>query len=144
MSISFEWFGRDRWSKDVNLPATLFAHLFATWQLHPFSTMSQVFPVDRSLLNPKFDGYRLKGSVEQYTQSLHALPAPGATQSTISSRATKAPLSFEEVQSRIKHNHLAISYIPGEFAYVDAGRKLVIISINQASPSSHSLERRLT
>ncbi|KAG8911919.1 hypothetical protein FRC00_005576 [Tulasnella sp. 408] len=93
--------------------------------------MSQVFPVDRSLLNPKFDGYKLKGATDPYTQSLHALPAPGATQSTISSRGTKAPLSFEEVQSRIKHNHLAVSHVPGQFAYVDAARNLVIISLNQ-------------
>lgn len=95
--------------------------------------MSQVFPVDRSLLNPKFDGYKLKVAANPSAQLSYGLPAPGATQSTISSRATKAPLSFEEVQSRIKHNHLAVSHIPGEFAYVDAGQNLVIMRIEPVS-----------
>lgn len=94
--------------------------------------MAQMFPVDRSLLNAKFDGYKLKNLDEDYPIQVHALPAPGATQSTVSSKAA-APLSFEEVQSRIKHNHLSPSVTPGESGYVDAGRNLVIVRVDPVS-----------
>ncbi|KAG8904791.1 hypothetical protein FRB99_001180 [Tulasnella sp. 403] len=86
-----------------------------------------VFPVDRSLLNPKFDGYKLHNLDDSLTLQQHPLPGQGATQSTITTRATTITLSFEEFQSRVKHNHLSPGLNEGELAYIDAGRNLVLV-----------------
>ena len=62
------------------------------------------FDADRSLLNVAFEGYKLaimdtEEAVKRYQLPYHA------TQATTSG---KTPLSFQEMQSRITHNHLSI------------------------------------
>ncbi|KAF9350604.1 hypothetical protein BGX34_001080 [Mortierella sp. NVP85] len=59
---------------------------------------------DRSLLNPKFEGYKLSFLEESRLHFLSiGTPGPGITVSKLSS-TTK--LSYRQIQSRIRHNHL--------------------------------------
>ncbi|KAG6830130.1 hypothetical protein H0H87_009028 [Tephrocybe sp. NHM501043] len=61
------------------------------------------FQPNRALLNPKFEGYKLDPvSQEEIVVRFPLQFKP--TQATVSG---KSPLSFQEVQSRITHNHLA-------------------------------------
>ncbi|KAH8825290.1 hypothetical protein DL96DRAFT_1612681 [Flagelloscypha sp. PMI_526] len=64
--------------------------------------MTTSFQIDRSLLNPKFESYRLEIIDEK--DVLSRLPLP----SFISQASTESSvlLSFVEVRSRISHNHL--------------------------------------
>ncbi|KAG8994059.1 hypothetical protein FRB93_001730 [Tulasnella sp. JGI-2019a] len=87
------------------------------------------FPVNNALLNPKFDGYKLHALDVESSLTCHDLPPPGATQSTVSAGAS-APLTFEEVQSRIRHNHLSSGTSNGTFAYVDSAGSLVVARID--------------
>lgn len=73
--------------------------------MQPGSMASRV-PIqqDRSLLNPKFDGYKLSFLEESRLHFLSiGAPGPGITVSKLSS-TTK--LSYRQIQSRIRHNHL--------------------------------------
>lgn len=91
--------------------------------------MSNIFPVNTALLNSKFDGYKLQSIDAASAITYHDLPLPGATQSTVSA-GRSAPLSFEEVQSRVRHNHLSPGGSDGTSAYVDAGGTLVVVQID--------------
>ncbi|KAL5501082.1 hypothetical protein ACEPAH_9469 [Sanghuangporus vaninii] len=66
------------------------------------------FVTNRSLLNPKFEGYKLSPLAQDDHVSRFPLTAH-PTQANVSGRL-RTPLSFEEVQSRITHDHLAISH----------------------------------
>jgi hypothetical protein len=67
--------------------------------------MAPVFSANNALLNPKFDGYKLKLLEQQDCVQSFELPSPGVTQSTISGRRI---VPFTEVSARIKHNHLKV------------------------------------
>lgn len=88
------------------------------------------FTPNRSLLNPKFEGYKLDLVSQEDAVARYVLDHK-ATQATVSG---KAPLSFEEVQSRITHNHLAVSSDTGRMLYVDAELKLVVVDLDSVSP----------
>lgn len=62
------------------------------------------FVVNRSLLNPKFDGYKLSSLDHARSITPITLPAPGISQSTV---PVGGRMSFQEVQSRVRWNHLA-------------------------------------
>ena len=64
------------------------------------------FKTDRRLLNTKFEGYKLAGFPDDLVQRYDLPYLP--TQVSISGRS-RIPLSFEEVESRITHNHLAVN-----------------------------------
>lgn len=81
---------------------------------------------DRHLLNPKFEGYKLD-SLPEDVISHHALNCK-PTQSSVSGRA---PLSFQEVQSRIRHNHLTVSPDSREAIYIDSDLKVVSVSLQE-------------
>ncbi|KAF5369377.1 hypothetical protein D9758_002672 [Tetrapyrgos nigripes] len=83
-----------------------------------------IFTVNRKLLNSNFEGYKL--DLVDQDQVISRFPLElGASQSTISSRTL---LSFQEVQSKISHNHLAVS--PENYAiYVDEAYRVIQISI---------------
>ncbi|KAG8860876.1 hypothetical protein FRB96_003610 [Tulasnella sp. 330] len=93
---------------------------------------STIFPVNTTLLNSKFDGYKLCTLDAESSLKSHDLPSPGATQSTVSV-GISAPLTFEEVQSRIRHNHLSTGSSAGSFAYVDSAGTLIIIRIDETA-----------
>jgi hypothetical protein len=78
---------------------------------------------NRSLLNPKFDGYKLDPVSEADTVARHALKHT-ATQASVSGRHH---LSFQETESRIRHNHLTVSPDGEQAVYID--KDLSVISI---------------
>ena len=86
------------------------------------------FEVDRALLNPKFEGYKLSPISQQDAISHHPLQYI-PSQSNISGRN---PLSFQEVQSRILHNHLTI--LPdGQAVYIDSELKVILVTLSDVS-----------
>ncbi len=89
----------------------------------------EAFRIDRSLLNPKFEGYKL-----------HIIPQEEAvSQFPLASRPTqvatsgKVPLVFQEVQSRITHNHLVVHDGSGRAVYVDAEYSVILIELDWVS-----------
>ena len=89
-----------------------------------------MFEPTRSLLNPKFEGYKLDALDQDKLVSRFPLQYR-LSQTSLSGRV---PLSFQEVQSRIRHNHLTIS--PSQKAYyVDAEYRVVEIAFDEVSVS---------
>ncbi|KAI0345806.1 hypothetical protein BDW22DRAFT_1324567 [Trametopsis cervina] len=88
-----------------------------------------VFEPNKSLLNPKFEGYKLDAIDQDAVLTRFKLEHP----LTQSSAAGKSPLSFQEVQSRIRHNHIAVGP-DGVAAYVDSDMKVVKITWDQTDP----------
>jgi hypothetical protein len=85
--------------------------------------------VTRSLLNPKFEGYKLKLSSQDEAITHHDLdykPSPHI----ISANHT---LSFQEMQSRVTHNHLAVARDAGRALYISSDYKVVLIDIGPVS-----------
>ncbi|KAJ7250890.1 hypothetical protein B0H12DRAFT_1185678 [Mycena haematopus] len=78
---------------------------------------------DRSLLNPKFEGYKL--DVQDNCVTRHSLQY-AATQSTVS---TSSPLSFQEVQSRITHNHISVAPNDSRAVYIDAQYRVILVGL---------------
>jgi hypothetical protein len=91
----------------------------------------ETFRPNRSLLNPKFEGYKLLPIQQENVVIRHDLVYK-PTQSTIS---TKSPLSFHEVRSRITHNHLCISSEGRRALYVDADYNVVLVDVDLVSSS---------
>ncbi|KAF9497678.1 hypothetical protein BDN71DRAFT_1467056 [Pleurotus eryngii] len=93
--------------------------------------------VNRALINSKFEGYRLSLIAQDDYVSRFGLQYP-ATQATVSG---KAPLTFQEVQSRISHNHITLPRDGSRALYVDASRRVISVSLNEDSlaPSFHVL-----
>ncbi|KAK7469208.1 hypothetical protein VKT23_003697 [Stygiomarasmius scandens] len=85
------------------------------------------FLVDRKLINSKFEGYKLD-AVDQ-NQIISRFPLKlGASQATV---PTRTLLSFQEVQSRISHNHLFVPPSDSEkyAIYVDEEYQVVQIDV---------------
>ena len=90
-----------------------------------------MFEPTRSLLNPKFEGYKLDALDQDQAISRYPLQHR-LSQTTLSGRV---PLSFEEVQSRITHNHLTVG--PDQKAvYVDAEFKVIAVKVDEVSSIS--------
>ncbi|KAF5315156.1 hypothetical protein D9619_007212 [Psilocybe cf. subviscida] len=85
----------------------------------------QSFPTKRTLLNPKFDGYRLDPIPQDRAVSRFNLSRK-PTQSTTSG---KTPLSFQEMRSRITHNHLTVDAESGNAIYVDEDFNVCLLGI---------------
>ena len=91
------------------------------------------FVVNRQLLNPKFEGYKLLLlPQEEYIARQQIRSDLRPSQVNVSGR-TKIPLSFEEVQSRIRHNHLALDETGETAFYVDGELRVVRITLDQVS-----------
>ncbi|KAG6850746.1 hypothetical protein H0H93_009369 [Arthromyces matolae] len=88
-----------------------------------------IFEPTRTLLNPKFEGYKLDPVSQDEIVSRFSLDFK-PSQATVSGRS---PLSFQEVQSRITHNHLAVCPQGNRAMYIDAAHKVVVIDIDEAS-----------
>lgn len=89
------------------------------------------FDPERILLNPLFEGYKLDAINQEDVLSRYPLPQ-ALNQSTVAGRS---PLSFQEMQSRIRHNHIAIS--PASSAvYISADYEVVAIDADPVSPRS--------
>lgn len=85
----------------------------------------EIFPVNKSLLNPKFDGYKLELIPQDQAVSRYKLSRK-PTQATASG---KAPLSFQEMRSRISHNHLTVDGDTGNAVYVDESFNVCLVGI---------------
>ena len=94
------------------------------------------FDVERSLLNPKFEGYRLEPIPQEQVVSRFRL-SNKPTQSTASGRL---PLSFQEMRSRITHNHLAVDGESGNAIYVDQEFNVCLVGIPMAGVSSFAAQ----
>ncbi|KAJ7600525.1 hypothetical protein C8J56DRAFT_910528 [Mycena floridula] len=84
----------------------------------------------RNLLNPRFEGYRLDPIAQDDFVARFDLQYQ-VSQSTSS---TRSPLAFQEIQSRITHNHLAVASA-GRALYVDVNWNVICIDIAALVPS---------
>ena len=91
-----------------------------------------MFEPTRSLLNPKFEGYKLDAIEQDAVLSRLKLEHPLRQSST----AGKSPLTFHEVQSRIRHNHLTVGP-DGSAVYIDSELRVVRVTIDGVSDSIH-------
>lgn len=84
-------------------------------------------------MNPKFDGYKLAALSEADVVHALLLPADGLSQATV---AAGAYLSFQEVQNRIRHNHLSPgigSQGSATLGYIDKAGIFTIIEIDRST-----------
>lgn len=93
----------------------------------------EAFAPSRSLLNPKFEGYKLDPVSQEDSVASYPLQYK-PTQTAISG---KSSFSFQEVQSRITHNHISVCYGSYRAAYVDASSRIILVDLNKetAQPS---------
>ncbi|KAJ7134604.1 hypothetical protein C8R44DRAFT_870222 [Mycena epipterygia] len=84
-----------------------------------------MFTTNRSLLNPKFEGYKLDAIAQENSVARHNLQYT-VTQATVS---TNSPLSFQEVQSRITHNHISVAPHGSRAVYVDAQYRVILVEL---------------
>lgn len=83
--------------------------------------------LDKTLANPKFEGYKLHIIDESTSVSRYPLPRPVSQVAP----AGKSLLSLKEVQSRIGHNHLCVFSEEGHSRgiYVSADLEVVLVEI---------------
>ncbi|KAI0761951.1 hypothetical protein BD413DRAFT_606909 [Trametes elegans] len=91
--------------------------------------MPATFSPVRSLLNPKFDGYKF-APLEYDEVTTHYPLEHKLSQTNVSGRA---PLSFQEVQSRVLHNHLVVCNGTRRAVYVDAELKVIGVDVDEAT-----------
>ena len=89
------------------------------------------FHVDRALLNPRFEGYKLSPITQEQAVSHYSLQYK-PSQLNVSGRSH---ISFQEVQSRISHNHLTLCQEDGSFVYVDGELRVVSVKLSEVSRS---------
>jgi hypothetical protein len=89
----------------------------------------ETFTPTRSLLNPKFESYRFDPIVQEDVVVRYDLEHK-PTQAIASG---KSPLSFQEAQSRITHNHLSVASSGGRALYVDSEYKVIVIDLDLVS-----------
>ncbi|KAF8133792.1 hypothetical protein EV363DRAFT_1258226 [Boletus edulis] len=87
------------------------------------------FTPTHSLLNPKFEGYKLLLLDQDDIVRRYDLPY----KITQASSYGKSPLTFQEVQSRITHNHFVLSPIKGRGIYVDTNHQVVVVDVGDTT-----------
>jgi len=96
------------------------------------SVHSQDFKPNRSLLNPKFEGYKFNPLPQDNLTRRYGLQYKPSQMNTPTSRSTQ-PMSFQEVQSRITHNHLTVRPDSALGVYVDTEHRVVGVTIDPVS-----------
>ena len=99
--------------------------------------MVNEFSTNKALLNPKFEGYKLE-LIPQENAVFRFKLDHKSTQATASG---KAPLSFQEMQSRITHNHLCVSD-SGLAIYVDENYNVCLVCLPMSGVSYWSLYQK--
>lgn len=94
------------------------------------------FTPTRSLLNPQFEGYKLSFTPSPYLQ--HVSLPQRATQS----RAGITSRGFQEVASRVRHNHLAVG--KDSAMYVGEDGSVVLVRLEGGSDMNDELVRQKT
>jgi hypothetical protein len=82
------------------------------------------FAIQRALLNQKFESYKLD-VFSQEAVSRYDLPFK-PSRATVSG---STPLTFQEMQSRISHNHLSLESETGLAVYVDSANQVVVVDL---------------
>ena len=95
--------------------------------------VNELFCTKGALLNPKFEGYKLE-LIPQENAVLRFKLDYKPTQATASG---KVPLSFQEMQSRITHNHLCVAD-SGLAIYVDENYNVCLVCIPMSRVSYSS------
>jgi hypothetical protein len=95
---------------------------------------------NRSLLNPKFDGYKLDPISSEDNLVRHVLPYQ-ATQATLSGQHH---FSFQEAQSRIRYNHLGVSPNGEHVVYIDADLRVILVRLDHVRPFHAFLQGSFT
>jgi len=101
--------------------------LLTNWLLS-MNMDGQIFHPDKSLLNPKFEGYKL-----HLSQETSVLQFPLINRPTQVATSGKVPFVFQEVQSRITHNHLVVHGESGRAVYVDAEYHVIFVDLGQVN-----------
>ena len=96
------------------------------------SAHSQDFKPNRSLLNSKFEGYKFNPLPQENLTRRHALQYKPSQTNAPTSGLTQ-PMSFQEVQSRITHNHLTVRQDSALGVYVDAEHRVIGVTIDSVS-----------
>ncbi|PCH40088.1 hypothetical protein WOLCODRAFT_116605 [Wolfiporia cocos MD-104 SS10] len=86
-----------------------------------------MFQLNRALLNPRFDGYKLSPLEQDHVVFRYALPYK-ASQTNVSGRSH---VSFQEVQSRISHNHLLVSAQGERAVFIDSELRVVSVILKE-------------
>jgi hypothetical protein len=81
---------------------------------------------NRSLLNPKFDGYRLDPVSSEDSVARHVLEHT-TVQASVSGRHH---FSFQEAESRIRHNHLTVSPDGAQAVYIDVDLRVILVRLD--------------
>ncbi|KAJ2364008.1 hypothetical protein H4S01_004001 [Coemansia sp. RSA 2610] len=92
---------------------------------------------DTALLNPQFDGYRLRlldrdGEGEQ--DAVRSYPLPTSSVVEPQHLATNALLTYSEVYSRVHFNHMFVGPRPGTIIYIDRERHVHLAEIRKRDP----------
>ncbi|TFY60497.1 hypothetical protein EVJ58_g5119 [Rhodofomes roseus] len=87
------------------------------------------FQPNRSLLNPRFEGYKLSPIAQEQAVAHYGLQYK-PSQTNVSGRSH---VTFQEVQSRISHNHLALCKQDESAAYIDGELRVVSIKLSEAT-----------
>lgn len=88
------------------------------------------------MLNPKFEGYRFSPLRQDgLTRRFGLQYKPSQTNTSLSLSAQ--PMSFQEVQSRITHNHLTIRPGSALGVYVDAEHRVIGVTVDPVSVRPH-------
>jgi hypothetical protein len=104
------------------------------------SARSQDFELNRSLLNPKFEGYKFNPLPQDNLTHQYGLQYKPSQTNTSASGSTQ-PMSFQEVQSRITHNHLTVRKNPALGVYVDTDHRMIGVTIDPVSSHRFVLSR---
>ena len=107
------------------------------------SSNSQDFKPNRSLLNPKFEGYKFNPLPQDDLTRRYGLQYKPSQTSTSASRSTQ-PMSFQEVQSRITHNHLTVRPDSALGVYVDVEHRVIGVTIDPVSERTSCFPSRAT
>lgn len=91
-------------------------------------TKMPAFTPNRSILNPRFEGYKFS-----FTPSSHLTHIPLSHYVTQSRSGTRV-LAFEEVASRLRHNHLAVG--EDSAIYVGEGGVVVLVQVEDEDPDA--------
>ena len=104
------------------------------------SARFQDFKPNRSLLNPKFEGYKFNPLPRDDPTRRYGLQYK-PSQTNASASGSTQPMSFQEVQSRITHNHLTVRQNSALGVYVDAEHRVIGVTIDPVSSHRFLLSR---
>ncbi|KAJ2036231.1 hypothetical protein GGI03_000823 [Coemansia sp. RSA 2337] len=89
------------------------------------------FKPDTALLNPRFDGYKLRLADSEDTTSVYSLESEAVSPQKLPS---STPLSYDEASFRVHYNHLFIGPRDSTFIYIDTAGVTHMVYVDKHSP----------